>query len=194
MSDPLHNQNGDSYDEIESTNNVPWLYRWSKISHYYGDAVRQLFIAAAALMLLAAPFYTDELTVELPFIIVGIVALVCVAALTNPFKKGVISADAIASGVGLIIFEMWALLGYEESSTIQFVLREALAILFLFAFYFSTKTLRSMLLHTVGQHDSSRDFRPSHNPPTRQEKLDSLEERREAMHELNEHEKLDYTD
>ena len=185
-----------SIDEMEDVENVPWIYRWSKISHYYGDTVRQLMIAAAALMLIAAPYYTDDLSTELPFIVVGTVILVCVAALTSPWKRGVISADAIASGVGLVIFEMWALLGYSESAPLQFVLREALAILFLFALYFSTKTLRSMLLHQIGQRDSRLDFGPKMpvHRASAEEEFRRNEERREMIHERNERTKEEYQD
>jgi hypothetical protein len=189
----------DAIDELDNTDNVPWMYRWSRVSHYYGDTVRQIFIAAAALMLLAAPFYTDDLAIELPFIVIGTVVLVCVAALTSPRKRAAISADAIAAGVGLVIFEMWALLGYDNGTLLQFALREALAILFLFALYFSTKTLRSMLLDQVGRRDTPSDFspRPRHprTPRERAQQEAELEaESREILHEVNEHQKFDYTD
>lgn len=188
-------QTSSTIDELESSSNVPWLYRWSKISHYYGDTVRQIFIAAASLMLLAAPFYTDDLSIELPFIVLGTVVIVGVAALTNPWKSSVISADAITAGTGLIIFEMWALLEYHSGTMLQFILREALAILFLFALYFSTKTLRSMLLHQVGKHDSRLDFRSrSSLPRNARERMMKEEERREMIHEINEQEKLDFQD
>ena len=55
------------------------------IEHYYGDAIRQLFVTAAALILVGAPFYAEALRVELPFEILGAVILVAIAALANPY-------------------------------------------------------------------------------------------------------------
>ena len=184
------------FAEVEADVTVPWLYRWTKISHYYGDSVRQLFIAAAATMLIGAPFYTNNLGVELPFIVLGTVALVSVAAVTNPFKIGVISADAVAAGVGLVIFEIWALGNYQTDPLHMFVIREALALIFLFALYFSTKTLRSMFLDKVGKPDSPREFTHPENPltPDEEELLDWKEGAKEALHEMNEREKHQFND
>ena len=128
------------------------------LPHYYGDYVRQFFIAAAALMLIGAPFYASFLFVELPFEIAGALVLVALAALTNPLKKGTLLADAIASGVGMVVFESWALLAYYDSSWVQFILREIIAIIFLVAFYFSMKTVRAFALHQIGKHDYAGEF------------------------------------
>ena len=186
----------DEVTEDESGAYVPWMYGWSRISHYYGDSVRQLLLAAAALMLIGMPFYTDDLSVELPFIIIAAVVLVIVAALTSPMKSAVISADVVVSGVGLVIFEIWAILGYGESTTVQFVLREALAVLFLFALYFSTKTLRSMLLNQIGQRNPTRNSSrvPQDEPKTVLEKIDTENEKRKTMFEYNEDVKHEYDD
>lgn len=128
------------------------------IPHYYGDAVRQLFVVAAVLMLVGAPFYADSLRVELPFEIVGAVILVALAALANPYKKFVFFVGAIAAGVGLVIYEIWALYTYFESTWLQFILREAIAIIFLVAFYFNMKTVRAFVLHRIGKHDEAGEF------------------------------------
>lgn len=140
------------------------------IPHYHGDAVRQLFISAAALMLIGAPFYADSLRTELPFEIVGALILVALAALANPHKKLALVADAIAAGVGLVIYETWALYTYHDSTWMQFILREVIAIIFLAAFYFSMKTVRAFVLHQVGRHDEAGEFEEGSSPtPVRQE-------------------------
>ena len=131
---------------------------WMKVSHYYGDIARQLMLGSAALMFFAAPFYGDNTHIELPFIIFGTLVLVFLAALTNPWKKSVLTADAIATGVGLVVYQWWALYGYDTATSMAFVLREALAVAFMFAFYFSVKTVRSMILHQVGKRDSVDEF------------------------------------
>ncbi len=130
----------------------------NSISHYYGDAVRQLFASTAALMLIGAPFYSDFLRAELPFEIAGALALVALAALMNPHNKSIFVVAAIASGIGLTVFEMWALYSYHDSTWAQFVLRELISILFLAGFYFSMKTLRAFLLGKIGKHNSVGEF------------------------------------
>ena len=155
----------------------PWLYRLPKVSHYYGDNVRQLQLAAAALMLFTAPFYTDDFSIELPIIILGVVILVCISALTTPLKQSVINADAIASGVGLVVFEWWALFSYQSVPLYVFGLREAIALLFFFALYYSTKTLRAMKLHQIGRQESRYDFVEKPSPHL----ADAMEETAEEM-------------
>ncbi|KKW20130.1 MAG: hypothetical protein UY63_C0001G0035 [Parcubacteria group bacterium GW2011_GWA2_51_10] len=143
---------------------------WPSVSHYYGDFVRQLLVGAAALIVIGAPFYADSLRAELPFEVVGALILVALAAVTNPWNRNVIVADAIASGVGMAVFQTWALSGYDAAGPIAFVLRQALAILFLVAFYFSVKTLRAMILRQIGKKDRPDEFQESE----RQRKIDIL--------------------
>lgn len=132
------------------------------IPHYHGDSVRQLFASAAALMLLGAPFYSDFLRAELPFEIAGALVLVAIAALINPHNKSVFAASAVVSGVGLIVFEAWALYAYRDSTWAQFILREVISILFLAGFYFSMKTIRAFMLHSIGKHDEAGEFEKDH--------------------------------
>jgi hypothetical protein len=133
-----------------------------RVAHYYGDAVRQLFIVAAAAMLIGAPFYTDVLRAQLPFIMIGALLAVAIAALANPHNKSVFLAGAVGSGVGLVIYESWALYNYFDSTWLEFILREAIAIVFLAAFYFNMKTVRAFVLHTVGRRQEAGEFeRPS---------------------------------
>jgi hypothetical protein len=186
---------GEVLEEMQADAMVPWVYSWTKISHYYGDSVRALLIVCAVLMLITAPFYADDIQTELPFIVLGTVAMVFVAGMTSPWKRGVISADAVTSGVGFMIFEIWALSDYRSDLILQFVLREAIAILFLFALYFSTKTLRNMLLNNIGRPDGPRDFLSG--VPTTQTEDDLInwkQQAQEALHDLNEHEKLEFGD
>jgi hypothetical protein len=177
--------------------NVPWIYRWTRISHYYGDIVRELLMACAILMLIAAPFYTNNLKLELPFIVIGAAAMVCVAALTSPMKRGVISADAVTSGTGFVIYEIWAMLNYETDPLYKFALRQAIAILFLFALYFSTKTLRNMVMRTMGKSTSSEPQLEGPQPGITNDvepQLNWKEQAHEALEDLNEREKREFTD
>lgn len=124
--------------------------RWRDIPHYYGDIVRMLFLAAAILMLVGAPFYTDDLKTQLPFIVIGAIVLVALAALTSPRSPLVMRLNAGAAGAGVVIYEIWALWGYGISTAIDFALRQIPAVIFIFAFYFALKTLRAMLMGMVG--------------------------------------------
>jgi hypothetical protein len=131
------------------------------VAHYYGDHVRTVFIVVAGLMLVTAPFYGNSLRVELPFEILGALVLVAIGALANPHNKWVFMAGAVAAGVGLVIYEMWALYGYQEGTIVQFVLRELIALLFLAGFYFNMKTVRAFLLHKVGRREGIGEFEES---------------------------------
>jgi len=128
------------------------------VSHYYGDLVRQFLLGGAVVMLLGAPFYGDALRAELPFEVVAAVIFVGLAAITNPWKKSILTADAIAAGVVTVVYQIWALNGYGDASYTAFVLREAVSIIFMFAFYFSVKTVRAMVLHQVGKRALPDEF------------------------------------
>lgn len=134
----------------------------TEVPHYYGNLVRQLLILAAGVMFVAAPWYTNDLRVELPFILAGILVVVILAALINPHSKRIAAACAVASGVGMLIFGSWALFSFkfEYATWVALGLRELLALLFLGAFYFSMKTFRAMMLGKVGRKDVVGEFFP----------------------------------
>lgn len=128
------------------------------IPHYYGDYVRQLFTSVAAILLIGSPFYSSSLGAQLPLEIIGAIVLVGLAAFANPHTRWVFAASAVVSGIGLAIFQMWALSGYEDGTLVQFLIRELLAILFLIAFYFSMKTVRAFAMDTIGKTDEAGEF------------------------------------
>ena len=128
----------------------PSYATFTPIPHYYGDAVRTLLVGATALLLLASPLYADAIRIEFPFMVLGALIAVAVAAFTDPQKRITLMADSVVAGVGLIVYAGWALLGY-DGNPIAFVLRISVAIIFLFAFYFSLKTVRAFVLHEVGR-------------------------------------------
>ena len=138
----------------------PYFPRFEKIPHYYGDVVRMLFVATAIIMLFGAPYYADTLYQELPFIVVGAVILIALGALTSPQSVLAIRLDAVFAGVVAVVFEVWALWGYEAGSSIEFIIRQTPAILSIFAFYYSLKTLRSMLTGLLGQADPAEEAIP----------------------------------
>jgi hypothetical protein len=149
------------------------------IRHYYGDLVRQILLGAAALMLIGAPFYTSDFVVQVPFIVLAAVVLVGLAALLNPVKRVIAVATAVASGAGAVMYQMWALWFYSSDDPIAFVLRQACAILLVFAFYFTMKTVRSMLMGLIGQETTGEDFAKE------LERQRSVPDTHSEMHELD---------
>ncbi len=160
MSDPRHNDRELDDAEVEALYSFGTSsYRlWPSIAHYYGDPARQLMIGAAALMLIASPLYGNNLRVEFPFEVVGALIAVSFAALTNPRASWISVGDAVISGVGMIVFATWGIIEYDTINPIAFVLRLAVALLFLFSFYFSMKTVRAFMLHQIGKRETVDEF------------------------------------
>ena len=147
------------------------------IPHYYGDSVRQLLVGASTLMIVASPFYSDALGLQFPFIIVGALLSASLAALMNPRDQRVSLGSAVLSGSGLAIYTMWGMAGYDTINPIAFVLRLAIGVVFLFAFYFSMKTLRAFSLGQIGKRETVDEF----EDPDERMKQEILE--RESMRE-----------
>lgn len=129
-----------------------------RIPHYYGDYVRQIFMGSAAIMLVFSPFVSSEFPMALPFEIGGAIMIAILGALTNPKRQISMIANATAAGIGVIVYELLALNAFYAGQMIAFIQREALAIAFLFALYFSLKTLRNMIFHRVGRESSVGDL------------------------------------
>lgn len=145
-----------------STSHRDTMFRypqWVSIPHYYGDTMRMYFIGGTALMLLAAPFYTGNIRLEMPFILAGAVCMVVLAALTGPHNRTIMTLNVVGAAVLTIMFGGWALLSYGDISSLAFVLRDAIALVFLIALYFSLKTLRAMYMDQIGREPSLEEFR-----------------------------------
>jgi hypothetical protein len=154
----------------------PWtgvtIKRWPVIPHYYGDAARMLLVIAAGLMLIASPWYGDNLRVEFPFELVGALIAIACAGLTDPRIRIFSFADLLVAGVGVAVYAMWGVAEYGTINPIAFVLRLAIAVIFMFAFYFSVKTTRAFALHEIGKRDEIDDFEEE----SRREEDETLEE------------------
>ena len=131
---------------------IPSVLRLNpRIPHYYGDAVRKCFLLAGCVFLFLIPVYSTSLPGLLPVAIVGAVILVCFAALTNPRKSWVMGANALVSSIGVIFCAMIALFAYENDMLIIYLANQVLALVFLFSLYYSVKTVRAMMLGTIGR-------------------------------------------
>jgi len=139
------NESRDYYRRLEQMEKNPLLFPMD-MSHYYGNRVRQLFFIAAGIMLVGLPFVRGSLAVPEVISILGVLVLDFLAALTNPRQVWVNWVNTAIAALAMIIFELFAVRSFSEGSSFFFVVNQGLALIFLIALYFNTKTLRAMLL------------------------------------------------
>lgn len=137
---------------------VPTFNHGPSVPHYYGDYVRQIFMLNAAVMLVVSPFLAPALPEALLFEIGGAVLIAVLGALTNPSRRIFMLANAAAAGIGILTYELLALNSFSDGAMIAFIVREAIAIGFLFALYFSLKSLRNMMLGKIGKKNRYGEF------------------------------------
>ena len=121
----------------------------AKMQHYYGDIVRRLLIVGAIIMLLIAPYEYAHRALSIPFFSTALfaIAMVFLAGFTNPRHRWTILFDTIVSACLCLIFAYLAFSYYTLVERILdpiFLVRQLLALIFLIALYFSSKSLRGM--------------------------------------------------
>lgn len=114
------------------------------ISHYYGDIIRRLFLGAAALMLITLPFLQNFIPYPVFVSSLAVLILTLCAGLIAPERNWVIFLNVLASGAGVLVFEYYAVTSY-STDVWFFLTNQALAIIFLVAFYYAVKTARGAL-------------------------------------------------
>jgi Zn-dependent protease with chaperone function len=127
-------------------------HRHGVVYHYYGDVVRRLFLAGGVVILSTLPFVwsiSPILTLLGALIVVG---LVFQAGVTTPSKEWTAYANTIISGIALVVFEYSAIFNYIRydrggAYVALFYFAQALAVIFFFAMYFASKTMRAMILN-----------------------------------------------
>ena len=144
---------------VENGLYLPRLNLGPRVPHYYGDYVRKLFLAAAVAMFIFIPLFGVITPLLLPFQIFGALVFVTLAALTTPKKEVILIADALAAALGVVIFEAVALVSYTAGDILSFCGNQTLAVLLIFALYFSLKTVRAMELHQIGKQEPPGEFR-----------------------------------
>jgi hypothetical protein len=112
------------------------------IYHYYGDVVRRLFLLSALLMTITLPFFAAEIPGPFELSIFVIPLLVLAAGLTSPSQTWSHFLNTFLAVAGSIVFEYYAVLSYQASDQKYFAVNQILTVLFLFATYFSVKTVR----------------------------------------------------
>ena len=131
---------------------------YEHIPHYYGNYIRVIFIAAAALAAFSIPVWGDVLPIGSLPQIVGIVILVVLAGLTNPHGTVVLWVNAIVSGIGIVFIENAAITLFSIDDVPIFLAREIIVLLLLAAMYFSIKTVRAMASHQIGHTTEVGEF------------------------------------
>lgn len=119
-----------------------------KKQHYYGDVVRRFFIVGALLMLISLPFMNSYLQVPLQISILAAICIGVFAGITNPLQMWAAVLNFALSIISVVVFEYQAVNGYQMYSLTHrtFWVNQILAVNFLVALYYSTKTVRGMML------------------------------------------------
>jgi len=122
-------------------NVTPW-------PHYYGDIVRKLFFAAAVIMFVSLPFLNTQLPIALSMSVLVIVIIGLFAGLTSPVKPFTIFTDMVVSVIAALVFEYYSVITFQSNSatSLLFWAYMVLGLIFLVALYYSTKSVRAMML------------------------------------------------
>ncbi len=120
--------------------------RHTTVTHYHGDIVRRLFLAAGALMLATTPFFQTRLPVSAYVGMAVVLVLDIAAAMMNPLMRRLAYFESLAALIGCATFEFYAIRDFDVSDPL-FWTNQALALLFFFALYYAVKTARAAALH-----------------------------------------------
>jgi hypothetical protein len=134
------------------------LVQSRRIEHYYGDYVRQLFVVAALLSIVVIPVLGNLLPFGTLVQVASAILLVILAGVTNPHSKTVMWYNTVTAGLSVLLLELAAIYQYKPVEMWLFMAREAVAIMLLFALYFSVKTIRAMSSGTIGHGPQLGEF------------------------------------
>ncbi len=145
------------YDS-ERQNVFAGIFSSRNIPHYYGDHVRRLFLAVAAILVISIPVWDGLFPLTVLSRVLFVVGLVLLAGITTPHSRWALLIDAVVSGVGVFLLELIAIQRYNAEEVGLFLAREAVILLLLFAFYYSVKTYRAMLTKQIGKKEPPWEF------------------------------------
>ena len=132
---------------MEST---PQIYVSREImpAHYYGYAIRRLFIFIGLVMLVTFPFFSDLLPVP-QYVSISIMVLLAVfGGLLNPSQKWLLIANSLLAAIGFAVFEYQTAYSYVHLSITDartvplFWTNQIVSLLFFVALYLAIKTVR----------------------------------------------------
>ena len=121
------------------------------MDHYYGDTTRRLLLGAGMVMIITLPFFSALLPFPIMISSVGVLIIGFVAGMTSPRQHWVIVLDLLVSVAGLTLFQYYAVNAYylqpqTQLTSLFFWTNELLALMFFFALYYSSKTVRGHIL------------------------------------------------
>ncbi|MEX2436787.1 MAG: hypothetical protein WD471_01325 [Candidatus Paceibacterota bacterium] len=126
-----------------------------KFPHYYGDSVRKLFLLGAIVMVLALPSLHIFVPGNTHLGLFIIVILGLISGLISPFQKTVITLNLFISLIAVAVFEYHAVATFSGSlDSLFFWVNQVLAVVFLLALYYSSKTFRGMILDRKSDNDN----------------------------------------
>lgn len=119
-----------------------------KFPHYYGNFVRRLFLLGAIIMAITLPSLHSLVPGNTYLGLFIIIILGLVSGLISPMQRVVITINLLISLVAVFVFEYYAVSNYVPSSfgDLFFWVNQILAIVFLLALYYSSKTFRGLIL------------------------------------------------
>jgi hypothetical protein len=123
----------------------------TQVSHYHGDTVRTLFLIGGIAILATLPFFKNLIQTGTGLLPVFVVLLALGAAIVNPFQRWITALNLIISAAAVVLFEYAAVIGFSEDIFLLSVIRQVLAVIFLFALYYSGRTLRAMFMNQIGK-------------------------------------------
>jgi hypothetical protein len=129
----------------DTQNKVPLEY--PPVPHYYGDIARRLFLGGAIVMALSLTLETKILPTTFFLTTLTVIALTILAGLTSPKQRSVILADTIVAAGMFVLFEYFAVYSFSQHNEllyVTFAVQQILALNFLVALYFCSKTWRGM--------------------------------------------------
>jgi hypothetical protein len=129
--------------------------RHTTVTHYHGDIVRRLFLAAGAIMLATTPFFQSRLPVSAYAGMAVVLVLDIAAAMMNPLMKRLAYFESVAALIGCATFEYYAIRDFDVGDLLFWV-NQSLALLFFFALYFAVKTARGAALHQQVDTESQK--------------------------------------
>lgn len=113
--------------------------------HYYGDTVRKFFLVGSAFMLITLPTFQSVVPASIYVSILAALGATFVAGALAPDRKWVALFSVFVAAAATGIFEYYAANAALGKNFWFFVVNQILALNFLTAFYYSTKTLRGMM-------------------------------------------------
>lgn len=122
-------------------------YGVDRIGHYYGDIVRKLFMAIGLVMLFGLTYFADYVPQPISFSVAIIIITIMMAGLFTPLNKWIWLFNIVFSAIAVFVFQSYAIEYYQSVDSVWFFLaNQGLAVVALFALYFSVKTLRGFYI------------------------------------------------